>query len=140
MLVLSRKVGEKLVIGNDIWVTVVAVKGNSVRVGIDAPDDVPILRSELTCCQDETVDRDQVDETPSSDEIVRLATASTREGAHLRRQALESEGIHCQTVSEYGCGLGVIPPRHAVPELWLYREDAERAKAILDAFEKHRPR
>jgi carbon storage regulator CsrA len=47
MLVLSRKPGEKVVIGNGIAVTIVEVKGNRVRVGIDAPDEVRILRAEL---------------------------------------------------------------------------------------------
>jgi carbon storage regulator len=53
MLVLSRKPGEKVVIGNGITITVVEVKGNRVRVGIDAPDRVRILRAELACWQDE---------------------------------------------------------------------------------------
>jgi carbon storage regulator len=47
MLVLSRKPGEKIHIGTGITVTVVATKGNKVRIGIDAPKDVPVLRSEL---------------------------------------------------------------------------------------------
>ena len=47
MLVLSRKPGEKIHIGTGITVTVVAAKGNKVRIGIDAPKDVPVLRSEL---------------------------------------------------------------------------------------------
>jgi carbon storage regulator CsrA len=47
MLVLSRKIGEKVVIGNCITITVVDVKGNKVRLGISAPDDISILRSEL---------------------------------------------------------------------------------------------
>ena len=49
MLVLTRKAGEKLVIGNDIVVTVVQIQGNKVRVSIDAPADVRILRGELGC-------------------------------------------------------------------------------------------
>ena len=53
MLVLSRKPGEKVVIGNGITVTVVAVAGNKVRVGIEAPDRVRILRGELACRQGE---------------------------------------------------------------------------------------
>jgi carbon storage regulator CsrA len=53
MLVLSRKPGEKVVIGNGITITVVEVKGNRVRVGIEAPDRVRILRAELGCWQDE---------------------------------------------------------------------------------------
>ena len=47
MLVLSRKIGEKVVIGGDISVTVVEVKGNRVRLAFDAPDRVRVLRSEL---------------------------------------------------------------------------------------------
>lgn len=47
MLVLSRKVGEEIVIGSDIRVSVVAVKGNRVRIGITAPRDVNIVRGEL---------------------------------------------------------------------------------------------
>ncbi len=52
MLVLSRKIGEKVVIGNNITVTVVETKGNRVRLGISAPDDVRILREELAVWQD----------------------------------------------------------------------------------------
>jgi carbon storage regulator len=47
MLVLSRKPGEKVIIGNSIAVTVVEIKGNRVRVGFDAPDEVRIFRPEL---------------------------------------------------------------------------------------------
>jgi carbon storage regulator len=52
MLVLTRKPGEKVVIEGGITVTVVEVKGNRVRIGIDAPNDVHILRGELACWQD----------------------------------------------------------------------------------------
>jgi carbon storage regulator len=47
MLVLSRKVGEKIYIGNDISITVVEVQGNRVKVGIEAPENQRILRGEL---------------------------------------------------------------------------------------------
>lgn len=47
MLVLSRKVGDKVYIGDDITVTVVQLCGNQVRIGIDAPRSVPIRRHEL---------------------------------------------------------------------------------------------
>jgi carbon storage regulator len=46
MLVLSRKIGEKIHIGNDIVLTVVHVANNKVRLGIDAPKSVTILRHE----------------------------------------------------------------------------------------------
>lgn len=47
MLVLSRKLNQKVQIGNDIVVTVVKVRGNVIRLGIEAPRDVRVLRSEL---------------------------------------------------------------------------------------------
>ena len=47
MLVLSRKRGERIVIGNGIVVTVVAVHGDRVRLGFDAPAEVPIHREEI---------------------------------------------------------------------------------------------
>lgn len=47
MLVLSRKLGEKICIGENIFITVVDVERGKVRLGIDAPRDVPIFRQEL---------------------------------------------------------------------------------------------
>lgn len=47
MLVLSRKVGERLVIGGNITIVISRVAGNRVTIGIEAPDDVRIVRGEL---------------------------------------------------------------------------------------------
>ena len=47
MLILTRKVGETLMIGNDISMTVLGVTGNQVRVGVNAPRDVTIHREEI---------------------------------------------------------------------------------------------
>jgi carbon storage regulator len=47
MLVLTRRLMEKLFIGDDICVTVVRLEGGQVRLGIDAPRDVPVVRAEL---------------------------------------------------------------------------------------------
>ena len=47
MLVLSRRVGERLVIGDDIVVTVIEVRSDGVRLGIDAPRDVRVHRAEV---------------------------------------------------------------------------------------------
>ena len=47
MLVLTRRVGESMVIGKNIRVTVLNVKGNQVRLGIEAPKDIPVHREEI---------------------------------------------------------------------------------------------
>jgi carbon storage regulator len=47
MLILTRRVGETVNIGNEVTVTVLGVKGNQVRVGINAPKNVPVHREEI---------------------------------------------------------------------------------------------
>ena len=47
MLVLSRKLNEKIKLGNDIEIMIVAIAGDTVRIGINAPRDLMILRSEI---------------------------------------------------------------------------------------------
>ncbi|NKF21527.1 carbon storage regulator CsrA [Solimonas marina] len=47
MLILTRRVGETVVIGDDVVVTVLGVKGNQVRIGVKAPRDVAVHREEI---------------------------------------------------------------------------------------------
>lgn len=47
MLILTRKVGESLVIGDDVSIIVLGVKGNQVRIGVDAPKSVSVHREEI---------------------------------------------------------------------------------------------
>lgn len=47
MLILTRRVGETLMIGDDVTVSVLGVKGNQVRIGINAPKDVAVHREEI---------------------------------------------------------------------------------------------
>ncbi|MFO0907721.1 MAG: carbon storage regulator [Isosphaeraceae bacterium] len=47
MLVLSRKLGQRFQIGQDVRVTIVKIDRNSVRIGIEAPDDITVYREEI---------------------------------------------------------------------------------------------
>lgn len=47
MLILTRRVGETLVVGDDVTVTVLGVKGNQVRLGVNAPKEISVHREEI---------------------------------------------------------------------------------------------
>lgn len=47
MLILTRRVGESLMIGDDVNVTVLGIRGNQVRIGVNAPKDVAVHREEI---------------------------------------------------------------------------------------------
>jgi carbon storage regulator len=64
MLILTRRVGETVMIGNDVTVTVLGVKGNQVRVGINAPKTIAVHREEIY----ERIKREQEGNTDNDDE------------------------------------------------------------------------
>ena len=67
MLILTRRVGETAMIGNEVTVTVLRVKGNQVRVGVNAPKDVAVHREEIY----ERIKReDQASRSDSSNETM----------------------------------------------------------------------
>ena len=70
MLILQRKAGESLVIGDDITVRVISVDGTRVRLAIDAPGDVSILRSELITAR--AANRDSAREEAAPTELLDL--------------------------------------------------------------------
>lgn len=59
MLILTRKVDEKLLIGDDITISVLEIRGNQVKIGVDAPKDVAIYREEIYHKVKETQDKAQ---------------------------------------------------------------------------------
>jgi carbon storage regulator len=63
MLILTRRVGETVMIGNDVTVTVLGVKGNQVRIGINAPKSVAVHREEIF----ERIKREQQGEQPQGE-------------------------------------------------------------------------
>jgi carbon storage regulator len=64
MLILTRRVGETVMIGNDVTVTVLGVKGNQVRIGINAPKNVAVHREEIY----ERIKREQQGESQGESE------------------------------------------------------------------------
>jgi carbon storage regulator len=70
MLILTRRVGETLMIGDDVTVTVLGVKGNQVRIGVNAPREVAVHREEIfeRIKREESGDsNDQENEDPPAD-------------------------------------------------------------------------
>ncbi|WP_263431244.1 carbon storage regulator CsrA [Nocardioides sp. TRM66260-LWL] len=72
MLVLSRRVGESVVIGDDVTITILEVRGDVVRVGIDAPRSVAVNRAELL---QELGDSNQAAASPDDATVASLAEA-----------------------------------------------------------------
>ncbi|HEY3966190.1 MAG TPA: carbon storage regulator [Planctomycetaceae bacterium] len=67
MLILSRKLGESVVVGDGIVIRIVELRRSRVRIGIDAPLEVRIRRDEHVCLEDQV---DQVDDLTFGDELL----------------------------------------------------------------------
>jgi carbon storage regulator len=68
MLILTRRVGETVMIGNEVTVTVLGVKGNQVRIGVNAPKDVAVHREEIY----ERIKREEDGEGPAPNPATKM--------------------------------------------------------------------
>lgn len=91
MLVLSRRTNETLVIDNNIRFTVLSVHGNQVRIGIEAPDDIIILREEIIHNASRTQHVDAPADTPSDDNV---GNRETPRNAPYHRHEYNQENGH----------------------------------------------
>lgn len=66
MLILTRRVGETVMIGDDVVVTVLRVKGNQVRIGVDAPKSVSVQREEIYARMQQNGADGKIETTPES--------------------------------------------------------------------------
>ncbi|NCT92664.1 carbon storage regulator CsrA [Cellulomonas sp. APG4] len=83
MLVLSRRVGERLVIGDNIVITVIDVRSDGVRIGIDAPREVQVNRAEVL----EAVEKANAAAAAAADDDAVEALRALRPGSERRPEA-----------------------------------------------------
>lgn len=90
MLVLTRKSQERILIGDNITVTILRVKGTAVRIGIDAPADVRVVRGELSV---RSASSDACEVTPAGVQASRL-TPAVHEGDEAGEEPCEPSVLH----------------------------------------------
>ena len=90
MLVLTRKLQEQIVIGNDIKVTILRVKGNTVRLGIEAPRQVRVVRAELP---PEAASANSAEAPPARESRDPSAAASRAPSASRASDQISDSGI-----------------------------------------------
>lgn len=71
MLALTRKINESIMIGNDIEISVLEVKGDQVKIGINAPKSVPVYRKEIYI-QIQQANKESADSTASLEELKKI--------------------------------------------------------------------
>jgi carbon storage regulator len=131
MLVLTRKQQEKIRIGDDIVVTVLRMKGKSVRLGIEAPGDIAVLRGELvfdiTDDDDKAADEPSTGSRPNAQTSVRAPSATWPADTHPR-SAVDGDDNR----AEVDVGVYRVPREHRAEILPQLVHNSGPLRAMLD--------
>lgn len=111
MLVLTRKPREEIRIGNGITITILRVKGQSVRIGIDAPNDIRIVRGELKP-EDTATNESVAEETPVTAATEPVETRESRSAA-VRNRCEPSPRVRPAKPAPTACSSRLSSPRRA---------------------------
>jgi len=91
MLVLSRKLDQEICIGNEIRIRIVKIKGNTVRIGIEAPGEVKIIRSELEFESNQRGQSSDLSSDPSDLNTADVAKGEQADGSILTMTQLDND-------------------------------------------------
>ena len=88
MLILTRRIGETLMVGDEVTVTVLGVKGNQVRIGVNAPKDIAVHREEI-------YQRIQREKQNSDDQI---SPVNTKHAPSLPKKSMEQMRVNTRVI------------------------------------------
>jgi carbon storage regulator len=98
MLIMSRTIGEVVHIGDDIEVTVVAVKGHQVRIGINAPRTVVVDREEIANRKQRQLAPGPVAENPAISTALEVTARSGRPNVRVTRRRIRTEAVQSSAI------------------------------------------
>lgn len=129
MLVLSRKLQDEIVIGDNIRITVVKIKGNTVRLGIDAPRDIKVVRGELPRNPEPSTVRVEAEDESVANVTVVFTDPIDRKGNSGRMQGSEAEVLKFDKSAGENCSISF---RQTTPEILKHN----RLKQIVEEISK----
>jgi carbon storage regulator len=104
MLILSRNIGEVVRIGDDIEVTVLAINGHQVRIGINAPREIVVDREEVAYRKQHERATDLVAENPAMTTALEVTARSDRPNVRVTKRRISTAGV------QYPALVPALPP------------------------------